>query len=381
MYMKQFIAPLALAIVVGLSASASGQNRGNFEDVEYRVGGQLFMAGNDITTNEDAADNAFFAGRKVTASGGYGESVFLAGGTVEFDGAAGDDLFVSGGNVDVRGTVGGNLYAAGGDIHLGPNAAVAGTAMFAGGTVEIDGAITGDLRAGGGKLTLNGPVGGDVELEGDTITIGPDARVDGALIVRTASEVEIDPGAVITGGVTEMEPRDWRTRTVVERGGFSLAGVVALTLVAALLHVVVPGFLANITDGVSKRPLASAGFGVLTVIGGILAAVLFAITIIGIPVTILLVMSFAILAMVTAVVAAYWSGLAVRGFTAAAGSDPTLISRIGWTLTGFAILAVIGWVPVIGDLALFVLYVIAFGATAAAIRGAIRRTPAAPQTT
>ena len=65
----------------------------------------------------------------------------------------------------------------------------------------------------------------------------------------------------------------------------------------------------------------------------------------------------------------------MRGFTAAAGSDPTLISRIGWTLTGFAILAVIGWIPVIGDLALFVLYVVAFGATAAAIRGGITNNP------
>ena len=44
---------------------------------------------------------------------------------------------------------------------------------------------------------------------------------------------------------------------------------------------------------------------------------------------------------------------------------------------GFAILAVIGWVPVVGELAEFIVYLVAVGATAAAVRGGFRR-PAQP---
>jgi len=79
--------------------------------------------------------------------------------------------------------------------------------------------------------------------------------------------------------------------------------------------------------------------------------------------------------MLGSVVAAFWAGSIARGFTANAGTNPLLASRIGWTLVGFAILAVVGWVPVIGEIAVFLVYLAAFGATAMAVRGGLRGSP------
>ncbi|MBT4710937.1 MAG: polymer-forming cytoskeletal protein [Alphaproteobacteria bacterium] len=380
MQLKQLVAPLALAVIVGFSGGASAQD--NDDDLKiYRVGGNLFIAGEDFTTNEDADDNAFLIGGNVVSQANYGDDLFVAGGNIEFTGEAGDDLFIGGGNVQLRGPISDNLYAAGGTINLTNNTTVGGAAFLAGGTVTIDGDVNGALRAGAGVMVLNGRVGGDAEIDSEKITIGPNARIDGTLIIRTDGEVEIDPGAVITGGVTELDARDWDRPTVAERGTYSLGGIIALTILAAVLHMVAPGFLTNATQGVSGRPLASVGIGLLTAIGGVIAAVIFAVTIIGIPVTVLLLTSLAILAMLGSVVAAFWAGSVARGFTANAGSDPLLISRIAWTLVGFAILAVIGWIPVIGEIAVGLVYLAAFGATAMAVRGGLRRTPQPTQAT
>ncbi len=378
-----FAAKFVLAIILafGFSGIAHAQDDGMMNQ-EFRAAGHLFITGETYVTSEAATDNAFFAGGDVLAIGAYSESVFLTAGTADFEGVAGDDLFIAGGTVNVRGAVGDNLYAAGGTVGLAENATVAGAAFIAGGTVNIDGVITGDLHAGAGVLVLNGQVGGDVEIDGNQVTIGPDARIDGALILRVEDRVEIDPAAVILGGVSELEPRDWGASTdFVSRGTFSFAGLIFLSVVAGFLHLVASGFLSSAADGVSRRPLLNAAIGLATVFGGIILAVLFAITIIGIPFTLLLAATLAVLALVGWVVAAYWAGMRLRGFTFAAASDPALISRVGWTLVGLVFLAAVKWIPVVGNLAVFALSVVAIGATATALWGGFRRSAQTPPAT
>lgn len=384
MRLTDFAATAVLAIILafGFPGAAHAQDDDGVMKREFRAAGHLFMAGENYTTSEAAADNAFFAGGDVLAIGAYSESVFLAAGAADFEGITGDDLFIAGGTVDVRGAIGGNLYAAGGTVGLAETATVAGTAFVAGGMVNIGGVITGDLHAGAGTLVLNGQVGGDVEIDGRQVTIGPDARIDGALILRVEDRIEIDPAAVILGGVSELEPRDWGPSTnFVPRGTFNFAGLIFLSVIAGFLHLVASGFLSSAADGVSQRPLLNAGIGLATIFGGLILAFLFAITIIGIPVTLLLAATLAVLALVGSVVAAYWGGLRVRGFTFAAGTDPAFVARVGWTVVGLVILAAVRWVPVVGDFAVFALSVVAIGATAGALWGGFRQSAQPPSAT
>ena len=355
--------PLAAFLAISALAAppALAQDDADFEI--HRIGANLFAGGSNYRVDETVEGDAFMAGGRVIARGSFGEDVYLAGGDIEIDGAIESDLFAGGATVDVLAGIGDDMFVSGGTVRQHPGSSVAGDAFVAGGTVDLDGSIAGNLHVGARSFTLTGTVSGDVTAEAGSITIAPGARIGGSLTYSATNNADISASAV-AGAITEVAPSERGVFDIaVDRGTAGLSTVIALTIMAALLHLIAPGFVTGAVDALSERPLPSFGWGIAAILATPVAIVLLAITLIGIPLAILAGLTLGVLAVIGSVIAAYWVGMRARSFTSASLQDPEFWGRVIWTLVGFIVLTAAEWVPIVGGFAVAVLYMVALGAT------------------
>jgi len=202
---KKIFVCLAIAAMV-LVVSPAGA-------AEFRTG-EEFALGKDKTIS----DNLYTAGSNVILGGKIEGDFIAVGGTILFTGEVRDDVAAAGGTVSLIGLVGGDIRAAGGTVMIG--GAVAGDAIAAGGQVSVSeeatfgknvalagGMVTfsGETKSGlkiyGDEAVINGKIEGDVFAKVRKLTIGPDAKITGALSYEATEAAQIDSTAVIGGAV------------------------------------------------------------------------------------------------------------------------------------------------------------------------------------
>lgn len=356
------------------AAPVAAQDRGGAVTV---IGGHLFAVGDDVRTTAGAEDDAFLAGGRITAIGTFQQGLFAGGRDVRVGGTVGDDLFAAGQTIVVEGAIADDLFATGQRVELREGARVGGDAFLAGQTIELFGEVGGGAYVGATTLVITGTINGDVQARVDRLVIGPRARINGALEYR-ANSTDISSTAVIAGGtrVREAQPaeRESFEDEIAESAGWSIGTIAGLTIMAALLQLVIPGVLNDASDVVSARPLPAFGWGLAALVGLPLLGILLLITILGIPLGLLLWLVFAVLMGAATVSSAYWLGLRIRGLFDSTLEDPEFGGRVLWSVVGLVALAVILWVPILGPLFVWLLWVAALGALVMTI-GARFRAP------
>ncbi|MGC9368802.1 MAG: hypothetical protein ACP5DX_04585 [Paracoccaceae bacterium] len=325
------------------------------EEVEtFRIGQDAFIAGPTAVHSEDGADDLFMAGETVRVEAPIAGSAHLAGRRVEIDR-----------------TIGGDLYAAGMDVFL--RGALAGDATVTGYSVEIREAIGEDLRASGANLTIAGTVAGTALLAGDVLRIestisgdvqlsarqvefGPEARIEGllTLVSEAPGDIEVPARVIPEDRVTRREVEGWQ-RDLRSVGAVSwwqvlwrvLTGVVVTAALVALVAAVLPGPLAEMRRRLLAAPLRSLWFGFLGVSTMTGAAVLLAMTVIGMLLSPAVLLLAILLGVAGYFIAVYAFGvgllMAVGRAEPASLGDRVLAGALGAVVAGL-----IGLVPLLG---------------------------------
>ncbi len=301
---------------------------------------------------------------------------FRAGGQVEFDGRVNRSAFLSGGNVTVGGEVGRNLYVAGGTLRIEPQARVTGDATLAGGSISVDGSIGGDLSAFGERIVVNGRVDGDVRLAGDTLRLGPGARISGQVSYRSGDDLVVEPGAQVSGGIKQVtSDRAWRRAaegaTIV--GGITLS--IGLLLLGAILVLAMPRFSREAAASIRQQPWQVLGLGIAVLVGVPVVLALLVITIIGIPLAVLFGFAYGALLMLGYLVGALFVGdLALERIDAAKLESAWW--RALFMVLALVAIAVVKAVPVVGPLACAILLLAGLGAFTQRAWAGLRNDPA-----
>ncbi len=227
----------------------------------------------------EVADNGFFGGQRVMISA---------------DADIGGDVFLFAQTAVIEGRVGGDVYAFVADLRIAEGARIEGEIHGSSGALSIDGEVRGPVSYAGGAVVLNGTLGGDVRLEVGELEIGPDAVVEGSLTYECAREATIDPGAIITGDIRHLVPRetdeDEEETSSAAGGWFSIWSLAwdGLWLLSSFLV----GALALAVGGESARapaarlsgqPALGLGFGFVVAVVFPAAAILAMILIVTIP--------------------------------------------------------------------------------------------------
>lgn len=360
--MRLFSALVALTVFLPSAAFA--------DQVNLAFGGDSYAAGQTTAITEPVARDAFAAGYSVTLGAPVDGSAHLAGYNVNASAAIGGDLYAAGFAVTVTGAVAGDVTAAGNSVILNGAMPVTGNGRLAGSNVVVDTGIGGSLLATAAVMSLNAPVAGDFSFYGDTLTFGPNARVDGKVSIHAPKEIAVPTSVAAADRVTfqQITTPDYtgemgRTAETVVRGVWfavwaTIIWWLLLFVVGALFIAAAPKLIADLTALSMKRPFGRLGIGVLSfsaTIGLVLVALLTVIGIFLLPFVALYVFAACSLAYLAGV---YFVGLRIWSAFAPSGTN---VQRMIVLALSLIVGGLVTMVPFIGWLATLLLLAFGFG--------------------
>jgi cytoskeletal protein CcmA (bactofilin family) len=327
-----------------------------------------------VPAGQTVDDDWAAAGRLVRIDGTIRGDAYVMANTVRVTGTIEGDLIAAAQQITIDGTVRGNVRAAGAVVQmngavgrnvtsaaqlleLGTGGRIGGNILGAGDTVTIDGDVGGGVAGAGHDLILQGRIARDADVAVTSLTVSPTARIGGDLTYYSDHE-QVVPAQAVAGQVNYEHVDRQQQRTAMRHrfgpGQFfhgiwnflSVAWLAGSAIVGLLMLRLLPRFVAEFLRVLEARPLPSLGLGVLVLIATLPAAVLIALTIIGLPLAFLM-------------VAGYFSGIFASWLLLAVAVGSILVGMVrggrpwhhSWSfLLGLLVLFVVTRIPILGGL-------------------------------
>lgn len=355
---------LLLPLAIGYAAEV--QRPGTHETV---IAGDYFGFGSDTSPANTVDGDAFIAGGQVDLNKPVNGDALLAGGGVFISQRVGGDLYATGGSVMIDAPIAGNARLAGGHVEITRRGQVSGKTTLVGGRVSVLGKAGRQLAVFGEHVMLDGEVAGNVTIASRALSIGPNARVSGKLTYRGSVPAQVDPGAVITGGIDylsfDFEDETYQpvARTIAWVG--AIAFTVGLFLIGMLMVIVAPEATAHMSKLARGRPISSLGMGLVTILCVPIAVMLLMLTIVGIPFAFVLLLAWPLI-----LIFGYLAGVMAVSDAIAGPSADAKGRRIFLLAMGLGVMLLFARVPLAGWCIGMLLLVMGIGAMALHAMGA-----------
>jgi hypothetical protein len=297
--------------------------------------------------------------RQVNIRGTVQGNVIGFGQRVDVTGKVGGDIFGFGQSVQAAGPVGRSFWGFGQTVTVGTGGRMEQDATLFGANLNVDGDIGRDLTAFAGSLDVGSKIGRDLRFRGGQLLVHAPSMIGRNLDARTKSEkdVQMDPGVTVEGKkmveLVKPQPSQYRTLGFYVR---QLLRIGAAFLMGLLLFWLVPG--AGRTSLSSARVLlTSGGIGFLAAVAMPVAALILAVTLIGLPIALVTFMFWLLGLYLAKIVIARCIGGAILG-TSGDGMASTALAL----LIGLVVVIAAVNLPFIGGILNFLLILIGLGA-------------------
>lgn len=295
--------------------------------LEIREGGNSKVAANEVID-----DDVILSGASVTMDGTINGDLIVTASTVTINGTVNGSVVLVAQSAMINGKINGTIYGAAASLTLGANAAVKRNLIYAGASVKtekgstvgrdamlagyqllLNGEVGRDVKAAAGAVELNGKVGRDVQVDvGEPspgfgqnapfvnipgmpplidpgLRISPEAKIGGKLTYTSAVEQIQTIQSKPESGVVYQTPmpdedrttRSPRTTNVsADIGNWVLGRVrelITLLIIGLLAVWKLPTLMKDLTEMLEDEMLSSAGWGVVTWLGGFIGTALIAI--------------------------------------------------------------------------------------------------------
>jgi cytoskeletal protein CcmA (bactofilin family) len=345
--MRGFLRRIAYLFCIGAGLALSGCAR-QTEPAHHAFGGTVFDAGREVRIAEPVAKNLFAAGETVTVDGDVGDTAHIAARNVRVNRAVGGNLYVAGYDVDINGAVAGDVIAAGYRVEISSSAMVGKDVLAAARSVLIRGPVAGDASLAGQSVEVAAPVSGSAEIRAAEISFAQGARIGGTLEYWSDHEINV-PASVIAS--------DRVTAHIVERPirgpgpaiAFIIGGIVFLILIllfTALFVWLSGAFLARTRELFFARPWRNLLLGVVATSALFGAILVFAVSLVGIPLVPLMILLIPLVLFAGYVTTAYAIGAYALERMHIHGHST--LATFGAIIMGVVILALIGTIPLLG---------------------------------
>ncbi len=245
--------------------------------IEGNIDGDIIVGAFDLTVNGDVSGDVIAVAETIEINGDIAGNIRVAAEEVTINGAVGKNatLFVGSATFTNKATVGWSL-------------------AFWAGEISIQAPIGGSVYGYGGDIIINNTVGTNVTLifdEQGHATLETNAEIKGNLNYRSDTAVTVESGAQIHGDTThkftpaeilkkrELLSSAWIFTKIISLFGILLVGTILVSLFEKTSR--------KIVSAVTKTSPVKIAWGLLLLFGTPIALVLLAITIIGVPLTII----------------------------------------------------------------------------------------------
>lgn len=274
---------------VGVASTASAgavyiaqENGTSVVSSDTTVDGSAYIAGSSVRVSGTVNGDVYCAGNSITIDGTVTGDVLCAGNTITIDGSVKGDVRLAGAIVQLSGAVEGNASIFAAVARIDDSAKVAGDLNGGAGTLTIDGIVGRDMAMNAGALTLNGMIGRDVMANLGGVTFGDDASVIGTFAYSANTELVVPEGVV--GGETTFTQMTQQKSASVQQAKFAwmfFIGIVSVAILAMLGAAVIPRYVHRAGSVSWSRFGLAAVVGLTFIIVAPMAALLLAITGIG----------------------------------------------------------------------------------------------------
>ena len=342
--------------------------RSEDDSARFDFGGDAFRAGMSVTHDAAGADDLFMAGDRVTGRVDITGSAHLAGRKVTMEGAVSGDVYAAGEDVAIQGDVSGDASLLGRTVSV---ARVGGDLRAAASELQVSGNIGGNAIIAGRDVVFDATVGGDVTLAARNVEWGDAASIAGRLIIHEVDlgDLEVPERVASVDRVErrEVEGREVERQQEPRRShwwssiGDFLFEVIVVTILAVLIAALMPTRLAKMQRQVLARPIHTLWLGFLSLSAVTGASILLAVTIVGLPLVVALVLLAFVGTIAGYAVATYVLG--ARLLLATGRPEPDSIGSRGIAAgAGALAAAVIGLIPFLGWLFAIALALAGIGA-------------------
>jgi len=322
------------------------------------ITGSLFTAGNTIEIDGVVKGDVYCAGKTITIKGSVGGDVLCAGQTVMLSGSVTGSIRTAGQIITMDGSVGRNVNAFGQTVTQGKESGVMGDMIVGGETVLLNGSVGQSLAAGATTATINGAIGGDVQMMASMLDVGGTAKVRGTLTYESEKDARIATGASLTKIVKQPMRKDvseWRNpqKKVPAMVGAlrkpwpmnALGSIVVYIVLGAVMVFLFRNGMTKSIDMVADHRGSSALVGGLIYLTFPMIFLILLVTIIGIPVAVLYALAIALIGFLSKLVVALYIGREiVRSFWKSAKENLYLSVCIGVALSWLVYdLPFVGW--------------------------------------
>lgn len=332
-YVPWLLAAALFAFPLGVSAAVFMSDE-QVLSLKEPVDDDLFAVGETVLIDQPITGDLFAAGERVTVGTTVSEDTFAAGSIVEINGTIADDLFIAANTATIAATTD-DLFATGSEI-----------------TFDNSSTVTGDAYVAGQTVALAGTFAGDVRVTGQTIVVAEGTTINGDLLSHGKQPL-IESGVTIKGMTRHTPVRPKATQAGM---GSVLVSTGMWFVMALLVQYLLPGF----TTAVLTQPpqaLKTFALGLAWLILLLPAAVMLVISVIGIPVSIMLLLLTGLLVLLaiayTTLFIGRWAQARVMKRDAA----------LSWhyMLVGAVLYSLLAYIPLVGTMLGFTVTVWMFG--------------------
>ncbi len=293
---------LACLAVLLLPLAASAYSVKNSDSIyvskDEIIQGNLYAAGSTINIDGKVTGDVFCAGQSININGDVEGDVFCAGQSININGKIGGSLRVAGNSINLNGQVARNGVAIGASIVTAASSTIGWDLLVLGNAYVLRGGIGRDLYGNAGKVNLAGQIGGNVDIKfgeqknnDQPLTIAGTAKINGDVKYTSTNNAVIENGSVIKGQTVHNLPKVAARKNNLSNLGWWWGKLISI-FSALVIGLVLISFwrepIIKITDLMLAKIGPSFGWGIIALLLTPIIAIILLITIIGIPLSLIL---------------------------------------------------------------------------------------------
>ncbi len=310
-----------------------------------KLDGVTYAFGQQITVDAPLPDDFICLGSNVFINQPVAGDIICLADNINIKAPVGGSVRLFGNNVQLDSSINRNAMLSGHQLLLGEHSEIKGETLLANLILESHGSYKKAVHGLYNQAKLAGHYESPVnlkELSGgiSQLVVDPTAEIGAGLTYRAEQPAQIDDGAHINGEVVhKVATAQEKQAARVGWWWSKLLHLFMLLIVALVFYSLWPNLGDKLTKAGTTKPVIACLYGLITLCLLPLAAIIIGFTIIGLPLSLMLLAIYLFLLYVGRLIAGYWLGLKIM---------PRAKSHLWSFLLGTTIVVAIGWLPIIG---------------------------------
>jgi cytoskeletal protein CcmA (bactofilin family) len=360
---KLLLALLALTVIgsfAGLlfSRSVAAQSFNPTVPANTIINSSVYATGKSIYIGGTVNGDVYCFGQNITINGQVNGDVLCAAQDITINGHVNGNARLAGQTVNVSGQISGNVTVAGGQVMFAQSSKVGSDLTAFGSNLDMNGSVGRDAVIAGSIMNIRGNIGRNVTASSSDFSVLGQAKIGGALTYTSKNGAHVDSSAQIVGATTHKLPSQHKHSFAVSRY-VRITLIISTILFALLLVVLFPQLLHQLARQTNQRFWVTLLTGFIAALVLPVLLILLIVSLIGLPVALVIGLAWALLALASGPVAAYYLGSRIF----ANGKNAVVIMLIGALL-----LEAIYLIPIVGVIASVLAYMLGLGAELLALK-------------